>query len=167
MHILYITVLHTCNIRSTETTKPSLSSRNILCYRLMLGSTLQLRISEEQCKTNSITPASATNPSYQLTMLLSNENRSIDTYYYRRWQLFFRTISKELFGEERHHERLCAILVEYVQINSKHFQQYLSHGSGTIMEHCNNMQKLGVFATQVEIHALAIYIFANSCLHLQ
>jgi len=44
----------------------------------MLGSTLKLRVSEEQYKTNSITPASATNPAYQLTMLLSNENRSID-----------------------------------------------------------------------------------------
>jgi len=132
----------------------------------MLGSTLQLRVSEEQYKTNSITPASATNPAYQLTMLLCNENRSIDIII-GDGSCFFRTISKELFGEERHHEHLRAILVEYVQINSKHFQQYLSHGSGTIMEHCNNMQKLGVFATQVEIHALAIYIFANSCLHLQ
>jgi len=53
------------------------------------------------------------------------------------------------------------------RLTSKHFQQYLSHGSGTITEHCNNIQKLGVFATQVEIHALSaflqipVYIFSK------
>ena len=91
-------------------------------------------------------------------MLPSNENTSIDNII-GDGNCFFRAISKELFGEERNHERLHAILVEYVQINSKHFQQYLSRRSGTIMEHFNNMQKLGVFGNstflQIPVHTFS------------
>ena len=74
--------------------------------------------------------------------------------------IFFRAISKDLFGEERNHEHLQAILAEYVQINSKHFQQYLSHGSGTITEHCNNMQKLGVFGNSTFLQ-IPVYTFSK------
>ena len=132
----------------------------------MLGSTLRLCISEERCRSNSITPPSSNNQAYPLATLLSEQNRSIDIII-GDGNCFFRAISKELFGEEKHHECLRTILVEYIKLNRRHFQQYLSHGSGSIMEHCNRMQKLGVFATQVEIHALStflqipVYIFSK------
>jgi len=132
----------------------------------MLGSTLRLCITEEQCRSNSITPPSSNNQAYPLAMLLSKQNRSIDIII-SDGNCFFRAISKELFGEEKHHERLRTILVEYIKLNRRNFQQYMSHGSGSITGHCNSMQKLGVFATQVEIHALStflqipVYIFSK------
>ena len=132
----------------------------------MLGSTLQLGISEERCRSNSITPSSSNNQAYPLATLLSEQNRSIDIII-GDGNCFFRAISKELFGGEKHHEHLRTILVEYIKLNRRNFQQYMSHGSGFIMEHCNRMQKLGVFATQVEIHVLStflqipVYIFSK------
>ena len=81
----------------------------------MLGSTLWLSISEEHCRRNSITPPSATNQAYQLAMLLSGQNRTVDIIT-GDGNCFYRAISEELFGEEKHHEHLYAILVEYVQL---------------------------------------------------
>lgn len=152
-------------IRSTKSIKPSLSNRNLACYRLMLGSTLRLCISEERCRSNSITPPSSNNQAYPLAMLLSEQNRSIDIII-GDGNCFFRAISKELFGEEKHHECLRTILVEYIKLNGKNFQQYMSHGSGSIMEHCNRMKKLRRSVCYSSRNSRTVYISANPCLHL-
>jgi len=56
-------------------------------------------------------------------MSLSEQNISVDI----DGNCFFRFISKELFGEQKHHECFCTIIVEYSKLNSAKFEQGTCH----------------------------------------
>jgi len=93
-------------------------------------------MSEEQCMSNSITPIRNVNILAR-DIIIGDGN------------CFFRAISKELFGEGKHHKCLHTILVEYIELNGRNFKQYLSNGSGSIMDRntvaeCKNWEWLSL-----------------------
>ena len=127
----------------------------------MLGSSLQLRTSEEQCKTNSITPASATNPAYQLTMLLSNENRSIDIII-GDGNCFLEQFLKSCLERRDTMNVSMPFLWNMSRLtvntsnNTCHMDLVPSWNTATTWSVCYSSG-----------NSCTIYIFANSCLHLQ
>ena len=73
----------------------------------MLAGTLQLQISEELCRNISLVPPSPSSPAFQLSSLLAQQNKSLDVII-GDGNCYFRAVSKELFGDERHHTQYDA-----------------------------------------------------------
>ena len=121
----------------------------------MLARTLRINITEDQCREILVTPPSPSTSSIQL--LLSKQNRSLDRIN-GDGNCLFRSFSKELFGDEKHHIHLRKIIMEFISINPDTFKQFLSNNSENIIEHCKTINNLGTFGTQVEIYAFSYFL---------
>ena len=67
---------------------------------------------------------------------------------------FFRTLSHQLFNTEEKHYTMRSTVVRFENVNKAIFSNYLmANNEPTITEHIKKMDKLGTWATQVEVIA--------------
>ena len=71
----------------------------------------------------------------------------------------FRTLSKEILGHEKFHHVIRQVLIQFTKENSNLFQKYVF--DGTIEAHCQKMECIGYWGTQVELKAAATLLKAN------
>ena len=103
----------------------------------------------------------------QLQMELSLQSRSIDSIL-ADGNCFFRAVSKELLGSQRHHYHIRQVLSKYMKQNPKPFESLVEATHSLSLEkYCDRMASLCKWATEIEIVAAAsvfqckIYIYTK------
>ena len=128
---------------------------NLVAYKMLLGANIGIPVSIGQCCKPPIMPPCPGTTSFLFADKLAKYQRFIDVII-GDGNCFFRTISKELFGTEKFHPGLRQILVAFVIHNPSLFQAL--DFTNNFKKHCNKMSRNGVYATQVELQATAMFL---------
>ena len=111
-----------------------------------------------------ITPPPTTSKDYGIIQeALQQQNRQLDSIK-GDGNCLFRSISKELLGNEKYHTMIRGIIVDFTEQNSDLFKCLLF--SGTMAEPCKEMRQWGKWGSHIELQALScllqveVYIFS-------
>ena len=75
-----------------------------------------------------------------------------------RWKLLFGAVSDSLYGCQDHHEQIRDKLVEFVSKNKEVFDKFCPSTATSLDEHLSQMQHKSVWATHLEVFAVASLI---------
>lgn len=102
-------------------------------------------------KPASVTPTPSY-PAYDIIRKVISDEREVD-YIRGDGNCFFRAISKVITTDsENRHEELRQVTVDFLKDNIVHFEQFVD---GPTEHHISSMYKVGTWATQAEIYAVA------------
>lgn len=71
---------------------------------------------------------------------------------------FFRSVAKELLGDQSHHGTVRSLLMEFLSENGPHFSGLTESFGEPFAQHCERLTTTGSWATVTELTGLAAFL---------